>query len=192
MTNPFHGHAASAPETTSQPEAPAAAPAPEAQPETTSFSAPAAQAAAPTAAAFNNAQGAEAPKPAGNLADMFNNGASAGGDKFTEDLGAAVLIRSNKFVDQMATQHGPTDAMEAEWIVLDGPNQGQLRQGLIFATVIVNSLNSGLNSGRPLTVGVISRAAEGKNGKSAPFLLNEANETQINLAVQAAQAYGWA
>lgn len=146
---------------------------------------------APSAAQFNNAQGEQAPRPAGNLTDMFNNGANAvDGDRFTEDLGAAVLIKAVKFVEQMATQHGPTDAMEAEWIVLDGPNQGAKRAGLIFATVVVRSLNNGLQGGRPFTVGVIARG-EAKSGKSAPYLLNEATEAQVQLAVQAAQAYNW-
>ena len=144
------------------------------------------------AAQFNNAQGTEAPRPAGNLADMFNNGANnTDGDKFSNDTGAAVLIKATNFVSQMSTSHGPTDAVEAEWIVLDGPNQGAKRSGLIFATVVVKSLHNGLQNGRPLTVGIIARG-EAKNGKSAPYLLNEANEDQIGLAVQAAQAFNWA
>lgn len=144
------------------------------------------------AAQFNNAQGDQPPRPAGNLADMFNNGANnTDGDKFSNDTGAAVIIKATNFVSQMSTSHGPTDAVEAEWIVLDGPNQGAKRSGLIFATVVVKALHNGLQNGRPLTVGVIARG-EAKNGKSAPYLLNEANEDQINLAVQAAQAFNWA
>lgn len=177
-----------------QPQAPAPAPAPvQEQPQAPApaFQAQAQNTQAQAAAQFNNAQGTQAPRPAGNLADMFNNGASAGaGDKFAADLGQAVLIKATKFVESMSTQHGPTDAMEAEWVVLDGPNQGAKRSGLIFATVVVNSLAAGLRENRPFTVGVIARG-EAKSGKSAPYLLNEADENQVALAVQAAQAFGW-
>lgn len=140
---------------------------------------------------FNNAQGAEAPKPAGNPMDMFNNGVSASSDKFTDDAGQAVLVKAKQFVSQMATQFGPTDAIEVDWIVLDGPNAGSLRSGLIFSTVIVNALRTGLENGRPMTVGIIGRADNAKPGQSPAWLLKSANEAQMDLAIQAAKTFNW-
>lgn len=154
--------------------APAAAPAP--KPST----------AAPAAGAIAQPDGSPA---VSNLADMFNNGTTTGGDKLQDELGAAVLIRPTKLVEQMTTQHGPTDAIEADWIVLDGGNQGEVRSGLVFPSVIVNSLKAALER-RQLSVGVVARG-EAKGGKSAPWLLNALDDSQLALAGQAAQAHGW-
>lgn len=181
MTNPFAAAAntpAAAPADTQHPAdtpaAPAAAPAPKATQ------------ASPAAGAIAQPDGTPA---VANLSDMFNNGTTTGGDKLQDELGHAVLIRPKELITQMATQHGPTDAIQADWIVLDGPAQGELRSGLVFPSVIVNSLKAALER-RQLSVGVVARG-EAKGGKSAPWLLNSLADDQLALAGQAAQAHGW-
>lgn len=167
MSNPFSSAAAPA------------APAPAAP-------APAATQAAPAAGAIAQPDGTPA---VSNLSDMFNNGTAVGGDKLQDDHGAAVLIRPVSFTEAMSTQHGPTDAIQADWIVLDGPNQGQVRQGLVFPSVIVKALKNALDR-RQLSVGVVARG-EARGNKSAPWLLEPLADDQLSLAGQAAQAHGW-
>lgn len=137
------------------------------------------------------ATGQVPPTPAKSLSDMFNNGALAGGDKIQDLEGHAVLIRTNEVRKDMNTRNGVTDAIGADWIALDGPNQGQEFNGLIFGKVIVSSLETYFNQGQRLCVGIIEKG-EAKPGKNAPWLLNPLNEQQLELAGQAVQALGWA
>lgn len=147
--------------------------------------------AANTNQAAEQTTGQPAPKPALNLSTLFNNGASAGGDKLTDLEGVAVLIRANKYTENMQTQHGPANCIEADWVELDGPGQGTEHSGLIFSTVIVNSLRRYMEQGQNLSVGVVEKGTA-KPGKNAPWLLNPLNDEQLDLAGKAVQALNWA
>lgn len=173
MTNPFANAGAQAPQT--QQPAAQAAPQPQAQPEAQPQQ-PAAQAA-----------------PAGNLSDMFSLGASGGdGAKIKDDMGAAVLIFPTEFISQMQTVNGPSDCVRADWVVLDGPNQGAVREGfLIFNKVLVNTLKAALgNPAQRMALGVVG-LGEAKPGKNAPITLLVPDDNQVALARQAVTAYGW-
>lgn len=172
MSNPFATPATTAPATTSAPAAT------ENQAVT---SAPAS-----TAPATEN-QAA----PSGNLSAMFASGAASGGEaRIQEDLGNAVLVRVTGVNRDMATQHGTTDCVNADWIVLEGPDQGAVRSGIIFPKVIVSGLIRNHDAGQPMTVGVVAQGAA-KPGKNAPWLLSPAEDHHLALAGQAAQANGW-
>lgn len=134
--------------------------------------------------------GGQAFTPPKNLADMFSNGTQSGGDKLQDLEGTAVLIKAIKFEPQLQTQHGPTDAVQAEWVALDGERQGETFEGLIFGSVIVRSLASNLNAGKNLTVGVVEKGTA-KPGRSAPWLLGALDDEQLELAGQAVGSLGW-
>lgn len=151
------------------------------------------------------APGAQTPPPAnngmatpsgaiGNPADMFATGTTTGsGHKLTDDEGACVLVKAQKVRQMIATQYGESEAVQASWVVLDGPNAGAVRNdSLIFQRFIVNSLTSNFDSGRPFTVGVIFRdQARAKKGQSAPVVLADPTDEQLQAAMAAAKQQGW-
>lgn len=130
----------------------------------------------------------------GNPADMFATGTTTGsGHKLTDDEGACVLVKAQKVRQTIATQYGESEAVQASWVVLDGPNAGAVRNdSLIFQRFIVNSLTSNFDSGRPFTVGVIFRdQARAKKGQSAPVVLADPTDEQLQAAMAAAKQQGW-
>ena len=145
-----------------------------------------------TATASGNADNPEDIKPAGNLSDMFSTDVSSGDmAKIKDDLGAAVLVRPLEWIEAMKTVNGETSAIRADWIVLDGPNQGELRSSsLIFNTVVRNTLKNVLEGPQPFFVGVVSEG-EAKPGKNAPLVFALAEDKHLELAQQAAKAHGW-
>lgn len=130
----------------------------------------------------------------GNPADMFATGTTTGsGHKLTDDEGACVLVKAQKVRQMITTQYGESEAVQASWVVLDGPNAGAVRNdSLIFQRFIVNSLTSNFDSGRPFTVGVIFRdQARAKKGQSAPVVLADPTDEQLQAAMAAAKQQGW-
>lgn len=146
----------------------------------------------------NGIAGATGNAPAGNLADMFNRGTVAGGDQLNpkdgSTIGRPVLIRPTKAIDGMATSQGPTDAVQAEWVWLDEVNPGQpvnVHNGLIFGTVLNNSLRSTLASPtHAFVLGVIAKG-EARNGNSAPWVLDDVNDDMVPVAGQVVTTLGW-
>ena len=191
MSNPFAG-AAAAPQTT-----PAAQPSAGANPFGGGQAAPAAQPApqqAPPAADAFAAPPSTTPEPAapagGDPFGMPSGGGS--GSKIADDLGQALLVRPIEFKPEFKTQHGIIDAIQADWIVLTGPEAGQVREGsLIFQTMLVGDLKKILaNPSTPFMVGVLT-TGEAKPGKNAPYLFATPDEAQVALARQAAAHFGW-
>ena len=130
----------------------------------------------------------------GNPADMFATGTTTGsGHKLTDDEGACVLVKAQKVRQMITTQYGESEAVQASWVVLNGPNAGAVRNdSLIFQRFIVNSLTSNFDSGRPFTVGVIFRdQARAKKGQSAPVVLADPTDEQLQAAMAAAKQQGW-
>lgn len=183
MTNPFLTNTA-----------PAAAPAPTAPatPAAPQFQAP--PAATPAAATPPPATGAAAigGVPSVDAADPFATPSGAGdGSKISDDLNQAVLIRPTEYIQSMKTTQGVTDAVKADWIVLTGPNQGQVRNAsLIFQKVLKGELTRIMGTPKPLMVAVVSMG-EARNGNNAPYLFAPADEATKALAAQAASAHNW-
>lgn len=170
MSNPFASPAGQS--------APAATPTPEA---------------APAAMATPSQATGQAPAaPSGNLSDMFATGSKAGdGAKITADKGQAVVIRPTEYIPSMTTSHGETDAVRADWVVLTGPDAGQVRENsLIFQRVLVSTLKNLAGTATPFCVGVVGEG-QAKAGKSAPIVLLDPEPEHLNYAGQAVQANGW-
>ena len=195
MSNPFAG-AAAAPQTT-----PAAQPSAGANP----FGGrseiglavarqPAPQQAPPAADAFaappSTTPEPEAPAAGGDPFGMPSGGGS--GSKIADDLGQALLVRPTEVRTDMKTQHGLVDAVQADWIVLTGPEAGQVRESsLVFQTMLVGDLKKILaNPATPFMVGFLTKA-EPSPGKSAAFIFATPDEAQVALARQAAAHFGW-
>ena len=189
MTNPFAAAAnpfaaaannAAAANSASANNAPAANPA------------PASNASLPAATVAGDAANPEATAPAGNLSDMFSTDTSSGDmAKLKADLGAAVLVRPIEWIESMKTVNGETAAIRCDWVVLDGANQGALRNNsIVFNTVVRNTLKNVLDGPHPFFIGVVAEG-QAKPGKNPPLVFNEATDEHMQLAVQAAQAHGW-
>ena len=155
---------------------------------------PAAQQAPPAADAFA-APPSTTPEPAipaagGDPFGMPSGGGS--GSKIADDLGQALLVRPTEVRTDMKTQHGLVDAVQADWIVLTGPEAGQVRESsLVFQTMLVGDLKKILaNPATPFMVGVLT-TGEAKPGKNAPYLFATPDEAQVALARQAAAHFGW-
>lgn len=175
MSNPFASPAGQS--------APAATPAPAAE------AAPAATAAVTTP---SQATGDTPTAPAGNLSAMFATGSKAGdGAKITADKGQAVVIRPTEYVPSMTTTHGETDAVRADWVVLTGPDAGQVREdSLIFQRVLVSTLKNLVGTATPFCVGVVGEG-QAKAGKSAPVILQDPAPEHLEYAGKAVQVNGW-
>lgn len=148
--------------------------------------------AASMATTSGNANAPETTAPAGNLSDMFSTDVSSGDmAKLKDDLGAAVLVRPTEWIESMKTVNGDASAIRADWVVLDGPNQSELRSNsLVFNTVVRNTLKNVLEGPHAFFVGVVTEG-EAKPGKNAPLVFATAEPEQVKLAEQAAQAHGW-
>lgn len=183
MTNPFlaNNAAPAAPQT----EAPVqnTAPAPQTQ------AAPPAQSSAPAGFATPATTGQTA-----GAADPFGRPSGPGGAQIKDDLDQGLLLRPIQFRPQVPTSlpTGPKDAVETDWIVLTGPNQGQVRQGsLVFNGPLVRELKRALDTaGQKFVVGVLVWG-EKKPGQNAPLILAEPNDEVMALAQQAAAAHNW-
>ena len=146
----------------------------------------------PMATAAGDSADPESTKPAGSLADMFSTDVSSGdAAKLKSDLGAAVLVRPTEWIESMKTVNGVASAIRADWIVLTGPAQGEVRSNsLVFNTVVRNTLKNVLEGPAPFFVGVVAEG-EAKPGKNAPLVFTPAEAEHLELAQQAAKAHGW-
>lgn len=124
--------------------------------------------------------------------DPFANPTGGGdGSKISDELNQAVLMRPTEYIPEMNTTQGKTDAVRCDWIVLTGPNMGQVRsQSLIFQTVLKRELKARIGSAQPFLVGVVV-LGEARGGNNAPYLLAPADDQVRALAAQAAQANNW-
>lgn len=154
-----------------------ATPAPEAQ-----TPAPQATQAAPS---LNN--GTQSAPPA---TPVFNNGSTGGGEKITDYAGSPLIIRPFRYEADVSTEYGPANVVEADWVLLDGSDNGEVHTGKVFSGVLVNSLRKYLESPNPLTLGVIGQGVA-KPGRSAPWVLNEIDPSYQDVAIKVAQANNW-
>lgn len=151
--------------------------------------APAPAAAAPAAAP------AQFAGPAGeqdtNSLFAAGTGGTGGQAKLKDDAGSFVVIRAIEYVADMPTSIGTTDAIRADWVPVDGPNAGEVREDcLIFGKVVVSSIKSNLDRGIPFTIGVVGHGAA-KPGKNAPLVLTAPDVDQQSTAIDVARYLGW-
>lgn len=189
MTNPFTANApAAAPAAAPVATPPAApAPAPTAAPTAAPVATPPA-AAAPTAAPV--AGGFSTPTAAATAPakDPFGRPKPPSTDNISEHVNQGVLVRPRKYVTNVSTQFGVTDAVEADWIVLTGPDAGTIQEGMIFQRPLVRALEDHVGVG--FMVGVLVRG-QAKQGQSAPYIFADPNDDVMALARQAAEAHNW-
>lgn len=127
----------------------------------------------------------------GDPAALFGAARSGGQHKLKDDMGCFVVIRVLEFIEGMQTQVGNNDAIRADWVPVNGPDAGIVREnGMIFGRALVPAMKSNFENGIPFTIGVVAEG-EAKQGQSAPIILNEPNDEQAGWAVEVASFLGW-
>lgn len=129
-------------------------------------------------------------KPAAKGRDPFTR-PSGGGDqvKIKEDLGSLLVVRKIGVRENMSTAYGITDAVEADWLVCDGDNAGEVRTGsLIFQGPLVRDLKRVADGG--LLVGRLM-LGEAKSGQSAPYIFQDFTDEEEDLARECVTSVGW-
>ncbi|AWY06530.1 hypothetical protein HOT45_gp28 [Gordonia phage Trine] len=157
--------------------------------------APAAAAQAPTQAPAAAAAQAPIQSPV-NSADPFAAPTGGGdGARITDDLNQALLIRPTEYIEHIQTSNTKpgekSDAVRADWIVLTGPNAGQVRSGsLIFQKVLKAELKRIIGSAQPMMVAWLG-LGEARGGNNAPYIFGAADDQTRALAMEAAKANNW-
>jgi hypothetical protein len=126
--------------------------------------------------------------------DPFKSG-SDGGAGITEYGGQLLLVTPTEYVESISTSFGDTDAVRADFVVLDGPEGAEeIEDTLIFQRMLIGSLKNQAkfnekngvdeNTGFPkMTLGVLIQDTDRqKKGQSAPWVLAEPNAAQAQVA----------
>lgn len=126
--------------------------------------------------------------------DPFKSG-SDGGAGITEYGGQLLLVTPTEYVESISTSFGDTDAVRADFVVLDAPDgPEEVEDTLIFQRMLIGALKSqakfneknGVDeaTGFPkMTLGVLIQDTERqKKNQSAPWVLAEPNAEQAQAA----------
>ena len=136
-----------------------------------------------------------APKgaPAGNLSDMFSSGAAMGAQaRIADDLGALVCIRPIEFKEGVKTSMGVSDAILADWLVVTGPNAGQIRENaLIFNGVVVSGIATAMRKGFKFVAGRVAYGEPKNPSHNKPILIDAPTEAELQQIQAATQQVGW-
>lgn len=108
----------------------------------------------------------------------------AAGDNFDikANEGSLLLIKPTGFTQGINTSYGLADAVEATIGVVDGPNAGEIvEEALIFPKVLQGQLKKHI--GKAMVPGRLGKGTA-KPGQSAPWLLQDANEQDMQAVQQ--------
>lgn len=113
----------------------------------------------------------------------FANPSTATGIDLKAMLGSLLLITVNGIEENIPTAYGPTSAVRADVVVLDGASKGEtIDDTLIFPRVLQSQLKA--HAGKSKVLGRLGQGTA-KPGQSAPWILSEATDADK----QAATAY---
>jgi hypothetical protein len=114
------------------------------------------------------------------MSNPFAAPASSAGVNWEEFNGLLLLVEPLGIEQGVQTVHGPADPCRANVTVLDGPNAGEKHPDLlIFPRVLISQLKPKIGEK------VLGRLGQGtkKPGQSAPWILNEATEADVQIGV---------
>lgn len=107
--------------------------------------------------------------------------AASGGIDWGTLNGCLLIVQPTEIVNQIATSFGPSDAVRANVIIVDGPEAGtHYDDTLIFPKVLKSQLTSKVGQT------VLGRLGQGqaKPGQNAPWTLNPAGPADEAAAVK--------
>lgn len=107
--------------------------------------------------------------------DEFGTPSTATGIKWSDLNGSLLLITAKSLETDITTVHGPSNAVQADVVVLDGPDAGdEYIDTLVFPKVLQSNLKSAIGTGKR----VLGRLGQGekKAGQSPPWILTAATD----------------
>ncbi len=106
------------------------------------------------------------------------------GERITHMVGLLLLIAPREYIPKMNTESGETDALRVDVVILDGPAAGhRADQILVFQKALKRDIRAALEGPHPYLLGRLAMG-EAAKGKSAPYILREANDQEKWLAKQ--------
>lgn len=98
--------------------------------------------------------------------------------------GSLLHITVNAIQRDIVTDFGTTDAVSCDVAILDGDKKGEvLKDCLIFPKILQSQLAPSAGSADPVVVGRLGQGLA-KPGKSAPWVLNEPSQADLDIAVK--------
>jgi hypothetical protein len=116
--------------------------------------------------------------------DPFNSATGASGARITDYEGQLLLLTPLEYLTDVDTKFGDTDAVDAELVVLDGPDGfedvGVVR---IFQSILIGSLKHRIGKATPMVLGRLGTIPNRKvpDGKPA-WVLNQPEDEDKQLA----------
>lgn len=103
------------------------------------------------------------------------------GITWADNNGALLIIQPTAIETGIQTSYGSADAVRANVWILDGPNAGETHDDtLVFPKLLQSQLKSRINQ---VVLGRLGQG-QGKPGQSAPWLLNEPSQQDVQSAMQ--------
>lgn len=115
---------------------------------------------------------------------------TGGGDgaRIKDDLGSLLVLRPTEFLENFTTSVGSGDVIRADWLVCDGENAGEIREGaLIFNAPLVRDLKRAVGG---LFVGRLEMGQKEIKGNK-PFIFVDYSDEEEALARECAESVGW-
>ena len=111
--------------------------------------------------------------------DQFSSPASMSDFRLADALGLLILVKPTEFREQIETAHGPTDAVAADVVILDGDRAGdEIDDALIFGKVVINQVKRSIGG---MVLGRVSQGVKQK-GKNAPWQLSDPTDADKDVA----------
>jgi hypothetical protein len=113
--------------------------------------------------------------------DMFDGPSSATGVVWADLKDRLLLIKPSEVAKEIQTTFGPTDAIRADVIILDGPGAPEVHADtLIFPRVLQSQVRSNVGTGR-MNLGRLGQGNK-KPGQSAPWMLGDPTDADKAIA----------
>lgn len=137
--------------------------------------------AAKTRGGLAAANGDGEPTPVGPRDPFALPSGGGGGDyKFTEFLGELLLIRPTALETMSTKIAADTEVVRVDAIRLDNDNE-QVEDLLVFASALIRNFKKVMRGPNEWVLGRLV-LGEAKNGKNAPYILEQPTESEINQA----------
>lgn len=113
-------------------------------------------------------------------------------DQIKNDLGKAILLRTVEHVFVRTTFNDREPAMRSEWYVLEGPDKGSVRTGLVFGKRLVASLVETATSGGSPMVRRLTKHPIPENPDTLHYVLEPVDDSELlERAERVRLALGW-
>lgn len=121
--------------------------------------------------------------------DPFSRPTGGGdGAKIKDDLGSLLVVRPTELLENFTTSVGTSDTIRADWLVCDGDNAGEIREGaLVFNAPLVRDLKRAVGG---LFVGRLEMGQKEIKGNK-PFIFVDYSDEEEALARECAESAGW-